>query len=533
MNDKTGTARTDHVRDAVTIDGVLQHPSTLLRRAASLWPQSIALVCEEESITFCALHAQAVAIGHEMRKRGVKPNDRVLLLFENSINFYRAYHAAWMIGAVVAPLNVFLQKHELEHIVADAQPVLMVVSKTLESKVQDIAFSAHNGPAAQVWVTDFSDYAHAEILPCDDVSSGDHRAPDHQPMDTCTVLLYTSGTTGMPKGVMLSGINIMTNCLQAISQTKITSQERVYAALPLFHCYMQNVCVWCALLLGALVIVIPKITRKTLVAGLAHNPTFVLGIPQLYGLFCLMKNLDFSHVKLFVSGGDALHSATRMYFALLYGRKIANGYGLTETSPLISVHLEDCIAPTHAVGKPMEGIFVQMRDETGAVVPHGQIGTIWVKGDNVMLGYYNAPEATHAVVVDGWLNTGDLGYCDDRGNIVLTGRARDLIVNKGVKIYPQEVENVLVSHPAVTMAAVVGMRDGDDEYPVAFVAAAQGTAEEQDVLARELKQLCAQRIALYKVPRAFFVRKALPLTATGKVDKKVLRAELAQKASNS
>jgi long-chain acyl-CoA synthetase len=506
--------RLTNLLGSLTHEGTLLHPSVFLQRAARLWPDRQALICEDATITYNQLYTDAVEIAQKIRQRGIKPGNRILLLYENSINFYRAYHGAWMAGAIVAPLNVFLKPPELQHIYTDAQPALIITSPAQEEKLAGIV------PPERVWSTDFSGPSR----------TGNERAGKtseyiipHPPLGACTVLLYTSGTTGLPKGVMLTGNNIITNCTQGIANFNFTEQERIYAALPLFHSYMQNAAVWCPLIVGALTILIPRITRRSLLQGLTHKPSIVLGIPPLYGLFCLMKDVPFNGIKLFISGGDALNSTTRMYFELLYGRKIANGYGLTETSPLISAQLEDYHAPIGCVGKPFAGITITITGEQGMPVPTGTIGTILVSGGNVMKGYYNAPAATADVLQDSLLNTGDLGYIDTDGSLIITGRAKDLIVNKGIKIYPQEIENILTQHPAVMAAAVVGMQTEDQEVPVAFVAASTATPE----LEQELKALCQKVLADYKVPRAFFVRKELPTTTTGKIDKKALRQELA------
>jgi len=212
----------------------------------------------------------------------------------------------------------------------------------------------------------------------------------------------------------------------------------------------------------------------------------------------------------------------RSYFSLLYGRKICSGYGLTETSPMISADLEDVLVSTNTVGKPVIGLQCVAKDEQGNDVPRGEVGELWVKGDNVMLGYYNAPEATADTMHDGWLKTGDLVYFDAQGKIVISGRIKDLIIHKGFNIYPQEVENVLISHANVLRAAVIGrMDDEHGETPIAYVQLRQA----QEGIERELKKLCMQNLASYKIPREFIcVTKDLPTTATGKINKKALRA---------
>ena len=183
--------------------------------------------------------------------------------------------------------------------------------------------------------------------------------------------------------------------------------------------------------MGCTIIAAPRIHRRSILEGLTHKPSVFLGVPALYGLMCLLKTADLSSVEYFISGGDALPDKIRLGFALVYQRKLCSGYGLSETSPVISVDMDDEIAPTSCVGRPMQGIEVAFRDEKGNNVAQGAIGTIWVKGPMVMLGYYNAPELTQSVIKDGWFDTGDLGHLDMRGRIIITGRIKDLLLTKG------------------------------------------------------------------------------------------------------
>jgi long-chain acyl-CoA synthetase len=507
--------RFEELHSALTSDGKLLQANTILQRAAQRYPDRIALICEEKQITFKQLYQAACLVSEQLVQKNVLPGDRVLVIYENSIEFFIAYYGAWQTGAIVAPLNVYLHERELEHIINDAQPKVIIASPPQQKKLASLnnipmvlgeeIFTATNqkGNPESTW----------------NIPKGDRT--------TCTVLLYTSGTTGLPKGVMLSSNNIITNAIQGISNFDLTQNERILGALPLFHSYMQNTAIWSPCIAGATVILVPAITRSALLKALKHNPTAVLGIPQLFGLFCLMKTAPFKNVKLFVAGGDALHNKIQMGFELIYQRKIANGYGLTETSPFVSVDLNPARKPTGCVGKPMIGIQTEIRDEHNNALPICKKGLLWVKGDNIMLGYYNAPEATAKVLQNGWFNTGDLAYIDQDGYIILCGREKDLIIHKGFNIYPPEIENILTTHPAVYMAAVIGYQYDGDEVPVAFVATKETSFDDvPEKLITELKALCANNLARYKIPLHFYIKKELPTTATGKIDKKILRQEL-------
>jgi len=502
--------RFEQLRNAVTHDGKLMYAGTLLQYAATQYKDEPVLIYEDRTISFKDLYLYACNFSKVLLQHGVKPKDRVLIFIENSPAFYVAYYAAWQIGAVVVPLNIFLKEVELAHILTDAQPSVLVIASD-----QKELFEKTGVPLPQILTE------HDMVLGQPTQESWALEKLITLDSQDMAALLYTSGTTGLPKGVMLSSKNIMTSILQTMARLNINHGERVFGILPLFHAFAQNACVWSSIFAGVTIILEPKIERRYILRGLAHKPTLFIGIPALYGLLCLMKDAPLDSVKLFASGADALPDKIRSFFALLYHRKICSGYGLTETSPTISVALEDEAMPTSNVGRPLEGIACSVRDEAGKEVPHGQIGQLWVKGDNVMLGYYNAPEMTQAVLQDGWFATGDLVYLDAKDRIVITGRIKDLIINKGLNIYPQEIENVILLHPNVIRAAVVGKHENTvGEVPIAFVQLR--TAEEG--IEKKLERICKEHLAPYKIPKKFMCdTKELPLTATSKVDKKVLR----------
>ncbi len=504
----TEQQRFDDFYQQVLDQGKIIFAGTLLQRAARQYPDKIALLCNDTSITFKNLFRRASYVSYLLKNAGVQPRDRVFLLFENSIEFYVAYFGAWQLGAVIAPLNTFLHEKELQHIVNDAKPKALLVNSNFASRFDELVpliFTEKDMPAAA------------------QVPDGQASFPVYSlEPDELAVLLYTSGTTGFPKGVMLNSKNIITNLLQGIARLNVTPAERVLAVLPLFHSFAQCACVWGPMLAGATTIVVPKITRNEILNGLKHEPTVFLGVPALYGIICLLKTAPLDSINYFLSGGDALPDKIRMAFEFLYRRKICNGYGLTETSPIVSAVAEDQLLPANCIGRPVLGISISIRDGEGKEVALGQIGTLWVSGENVMMGYYQAPEQTEKVIVNGWLNTGDLASVDEQGRIYISGREKDLIIHKGFNIYPQEIENVIMSHPAVMFVGVVGKTEQDiGEFPVAFVSLREGgTATEA-----ELKAWCNNNLATYKVPRQFIFLKTLPMTATGKIDKKQLKAE--------
>lgn len=498
----------DTLYNSIVHNGQVMPVGALLQRAAQKFPESTALIFNNQHISFKQLFYQAFQFGLVLKTK-IKKDERVLIFVENSPFFYVAYFAVAQLGGVVVPLNTFLTEQELEHIIKDSKPTLIISSLTLYDRI--------HAKAHEILILTEKDADLATAVP-DKIP--DIIVPNHGENEMA-VLLYTSGTTGLPKGVMLSSKNIMTNVLQVVARVNITEQERVFGILPLFHSFAQNICIWSSFFLGCTVILLPKIDRRAIYAGLAQKPTVIVGVPALYGLFCLLRNLDFENVKYFVSGGDALPDKIRAGFEIVYGRKICNGYGMTEASPVIAADLDDVLVPTSTIGRPMVYVTCTIRGENGRELPSYAVGEIWVKGNNIMLGYYNSPEATKAIIEDGWLKTGDLGYIDADNRIIISGRVKDLIANKGFKIYPQEIENVLMGHPLVMNVGVIGVKQEDvGEIPVAYVQVKELT----DTIQQELRELCQCKLAPYKVPRDFIcTTEPLPVTTTNKVDKKVLR----------
>lgn len=503
---------------AFSPDGKLMHAHDLLKRAAQLWPKRTMVICGDHTITYHDLFIRSKLLAHKLREHGVRKGERVIIYYENSIEFYVAYFAVWSAGGIVAPLNVFLHETEFVGIIHDAEPKVLIVSPTLLKKLDTYP---HGDLPPIISEIDTTSPLPKSVEPFDS-----EEEPEEFDEDDTVAILYTSGTTGFPKGVMLSSKNIVTNTLQGVSSFEVGKNERVFCPLPLFHSLPQNICVWSIMVAGATAIIVPKIDRRALIKGLSHKPTLIIAVPALYGLFCMLRKLKFGSVKYCIAGGDALSDKIRAMFALVYGRKICNGYGLTETSPFVSVDFDDYSQPTGTIGKPFPGIQYVIRNEEAKDLPQGQIGVLWLAGDNIMKGYYKAPEATAEVIKDGWFNTGDLGYITKDGKVVLVGRERDLISNKGLKIYPQEVENVIFSYPSVLQVGVIGIKDNDEEIPVAYIGTKE-PEEKHSELIEALRSLCQRNLAAYKVPRQFYIRRDLAVTATGKVDKKVLRVEQA------
>ncbi|MBM3893229.1 long-chain fatty acid--CoA ligase [Candidatus Dependentiae bacterium] len=514
----------------------------LLQRAYHNFASSLALIAPSQRITYKDLYFRALLMSRKLAAQGVQKHDRVMILYENSPAFYIAYFGAWQLGAVCVPVNTFLHERELAYIVDDAKPSVVIVSRTLKPLVDSVLSARSSIPSEapfdELTMNDKLDQEkkkHATPIILSEEAFDWHTPTPENPEAACNdvtlqelepdelcVLLYTSGTTGTPKGVMLSSRNVMTNVMQCFARFTIAGlaqDERFFCVLPLFHVFAQNVCLWLPALIGACVILVQKIDRKLILEGLQERPTIFFGVPPLYGLLCLMKTAPLTSVKIFVSGADMLPDKIRAAFAIIYGRKICTGYGLSEASPVVAFNLSNNNAATYVVGETLQGITCQIRDENGSVLAVNTVGTLWIKGNNIMMGYYNSSEATAVILQDGWLNTGDLGSVDLHGNLAIRGRIKDIIIHKGFNIYPAEIENVLMMHPMVFKAAVIGQEEEmAGQVPIAFVAV-RNREPNMDQL---LRKHCTNNLATYKVPRKIVCLDDLPMNATGKIDKKQL-----------
>jgi long-chain acyl-CoA synthetase len=515
------------IKQQCTVDDQLIYAGTLLKRASAHYPTKPALITPERTLTYNELYIRTVKLSEYLKHTfSIGPRDRVVISYENSIEFYLAFCAVSQLGGVCVPLNTFLHERELLTIMHDCTPKLVIVSQSLKHNFDTLY--AHDQLNISPPVISTEVFNLEQALNHHDELTAQAFVPAQLDSDELCTLLYTSGTTGSPKGVMLSSRNILTNAMQAYARFTaygLSDSERFFCVLPLFHAFTQNACLWLPLIVGATIIIISKIDRKLIAEGLKAKPTVFVAVPPLYGLLCMMRTAQLDSVKLFVAGADMLPDKIRAGFALIYGRRICAGYGLSEASPVVAFDDENALRPTSVVGKPLIGIDCQIRDDEGTVLGTNTIGTLWIKGDNIMMGYYNAPDVTAKILINGWLNTGDLASLDNEGNIAIRGRSKDIIIHKGFNIYPAEVENILMMHPAVLKVAVIGEdEETSGQIPIAYVALRPDTKNIESAL----RSLCSKNLASYKVPRKIICLGDLPMNATGKIDKKKLTSPSAQ-----
>lgn len=487
------------------------------------------LVTFTETVTFAQLRERVLKTAAGFAAAGIKKGDCVAIVHRNSPYFVEAYFGLSRLGAVAVPINFMVQKaDELAYMLNDCRAVGVVTQKEFTKGVKG---AVEKTPTVkQVWITDETGAA-----------SGDGAVPDVSVEEGDVAgILYTSGTTGNPKGVMLTHRNLVTNCDASIVKMKLSRKDTALCILPMFHSFAWTANVLIALRLGAKLIISPAIApaKPWLKMMGSHGVRLFSAVPQVYAVLakeaCGLKGLVlkywfFRRVRLAVSGAAPLTPAVRDAFEGAFNLKILEGFGLTETSPVATINPPE--NPKRAsVGTPITGVQVKIIGENEESLSAGQEGEICIKGDNVMKGYFNLPEATKAAFTkDGWFKSGDVGVLDEDGYLAIRDRMKDMIIVKGLKVFSAQVEAVLVEHPAVEEAAVIGVPDetGDEQIKAFFVIKKGAVVDKPALMA-----FCRQKLDAYKRPRDVEIVEALPKNALQKVLKRQLRQqELAKRSA--
>lgn len=480
------------------------------------YAQAEALVCGERSFVYQELFDNAQAAAALLRSLGVGKGSSVILLLPNSIDFFFYYYGALLCGAVIIPLSVVLHPTELKHVFNAVNPEVVVAQKNI---MMALKFMVQETTAC-VFVDIQNTKDQPVVLPASSI-----RRNEPSVDFSARVILFTSGSTGQPKGVMLSDKNVLINALQCNvrMQTMSLEQERSVAVLPLSHAFGHMTGLWLPLMTGASVYVMPIVKRAELERIFAeYKPTVFFGVPALYAALCSIRTLKVDSVKLFVSGADFLPHSLRDLFALLHGRLICSGYGLSEAGPVVAINHQPEQSSTIDVAPLLPGIETRVLNADGSVCAPDQIGQLWVRGENIMLGYYKDDALTQLTLQDGWLNTGDLVSVEN-GSLNIRGRHKEIIIYKGFNIYPQEIEQVLQKHPHVLLSVVVGIEQDDvGQIPVACVKPKPNA----EIAAQEIINFCKKELTPYKVPHKIIVMENIPLQQSGKIDRRSVKNSL-------
>lgn len=437
-----------------------------------------------------------------------------ILLPASASGLATIFGAMWA-GRRAVPLNFLLQPAELKAIIDDAGLDLLITTIHFEPLTAQL-------PVRSVFLENID-------LPRRFVAEAKEPVPPPPAAndDEVACLLYTSGTTGQPKGVCLTHRNFETNARAAIEHMRLTPDDHFLCVVPPFHIFGLSVLHMLPVILGGSVTYIPRFAPQAMYRAVADaGVTVLLAVPSMYGAMVRLKEIEpaaFAKVRIAASGGEPLPRTIYELVRARTGVTLVEGYGMTETSPIISVDLPwDHRVGT--VGHAIPGVEVQLRTDVGDVVGRRGEGELYVRGPLVMKGYYHREEETAAAIDrEGWMRTGDVVRIDEDGVLAITGRAKDLIIVAGENVYPREVEGVLEQHPAIAEAAVVGRPDGSrGEVVIAFVMLRPGAAATPE----ELRTFCRERLASFKTPREVIVREEFPRGPTGKILKRELNRTL-------
>ncbi len=485
----------------------------ILDATAARSPDAPAVVFEGSTTTYTELARQARAAAADLAARGVIKGDRVAVWLPNQPDFVSAMYAVLRLGAVVVPVHAALTKPEARHILSDAGAKAVFLGEAQaaaggEELIEELglqkALLPHHGPADSGDVPPTADVAEEELA----------------------VIAYTSGTSGLPKGAMLTHGNLTAN-LEQMSRTPIGvgPDDAVLCVLPLFHIFGLNVVLNLAVKVGAKIVLHERFDpQASLDAIRSEAVTVVAGAPPVYVAWLGLPSGPsdaFASVRIAISGAAPLPPDVLAAFKERFGVTIWEGYGLTETAPALTFTGIGGVAKPGSIGRALDDVELRLIDEDGEDVEPGDPGEIVVRGPNVFAGYWNHPEYTEQAVIDGWFKTGDVGVVDDDGDLFLVDRRRDLIIVSGFNVYPREVEDVLRRHPNVGDCAVVGDHDERSGESVRAIVVADPPGEAVDP--DDLIEFCTKSLAPYKVPATVEVVDQIPRNAAGKVLRRVLR----------
>jgi long-chain acyl-CoA synthetase len=445
-------------------------------------PDRTALALGDDALTYAELDAASATVASMLRARGLQPGDRVGVMLPNVPQFAMAYYGVLRMGGIVVPMNPLLKPREVDHYVSDSGAALVLADAA--------ALPGDGDPEPGVAERDAGDTA---------------------------VILYTSGTTGRPKGAELTHGNLARNAEVMRELISVEADDVILGALPLFHSFGQTCGLNTAVATGACLALIPRFVPGAVLELIERRGVTVFeGVPTMYAaLLHAAERRDASSLRVCVSGGAALPLEVLHGFEAAFGCVILEGYGLSETSPVASFNRADGVRKPGSIGTPIEGVEMRLLEPS----PEG-VGEIAIRGHNVMKGYWGNPDATRAAIdADGWFRSGDLARVDGDGCYYIVDRKKELIIRGGYNVYPREIEEVIYEHPAVREAAVVGIPHAELGEEIGAAVALKPGA---DADAADVREFVKSQVAAYKYPRHLWFVDELPKGATGKILKRAI-----------
>jgi len=482
-----------------------------LVRSTQSYPYRPAIRLDETVWSYEELNERSARVAGLLAQRGIGPGDRVALMLPNIPQFAAIYYGVLRAGAVVVPMNPLLKEREVGFYLDDSQALMIFAGQACA----EAASAGAARTAAECVIVDGGFDAVLDAPPVDSVV-------DRQASDTA-VILYTSGTTGQPKGAELTHANLATNvAVLAADLLHIGPSDVLFGGLPLFHSFGQTCGLNAAVSVGACLTLVARFEPGKVLEVMERDGVTVFeGVPTMYvALLGTPERRDLTKLRLCVSGGAALPVEVLRGFEKEFGCAILEGYGLSETSPVASFNQPDRERKPGSIGTPIRGVRMRLVDDRGEDVRLGDVGEIAIMGHNVMKGYWRRDAATAEAIPDGWFRTGDLARIGEDGYFFIVDRKKEMIIRGGYNVYPREIEEVLYEHPAVLEAAVIGIADAVlGEEVGAAVVLKPGATETAD----DIREYVKRDVAAYKYPRQVWVLPELPKGPTGKILKREIR----------
>jgi long-chain acyl-CoA synthetase len=509
-------------------DFVFENLYQMLRINKDKFKYQPCLLFYNKKISYFEFYQQVIRLAQGLKNLEVKKQDRVAIFLGNCPEFVVSYFAIVSLGAIAVPINNMLKEEELDFILRHSEAEILISSVAYIEMLRKII---QRDPSIKYII--LVDAVLPAFLNFYEII--EHTLPleetvEINPDEVCS-FLYTSGTTGEPKAVMLTHRNLLSNVKSCISAIHPTAKDNFICLLPMFHSFALTVCILIPLSVGASITIIDHIRpfRKVIRNVIKKKVTIFVAIPSIYNVLAHIRiPLAFRErvlkmigsVKFCISGAQALPVEVLEAFEEKFKIPLLEGYGLTEASPVVSLNPLKGIRKPGSVGLPLEDIEVKVVDDEGRELKTEEIGELLVKGPNVMKGYFKDEFATQQTIKDGWLYTGDLAKIDKDGYIYIVDRKKEMINVRGLNVYPAEIEKVLARHPKIKECAVIGIKDRfKGEVPKAFVV----LKENETLTQKELIDYLRQHLALFKIPKYIEFRNDLPKTATGKIAKKLLK----------
>jgi long-chain acyl-CoA synthetase len=490
-----------------------------LKRSAINFPDRIAYIYGDQCATYRKLNQQVNQFASGLSAQGIGKGDGVGLLLGNSPEFLIAYYGILQLGAFAVPINPLFTQEEISYILENSQAKAVIAHESVEpilsevkKKLVHLNLVIYTGAIKQelTWEYLMKSSAKTSRIPFVD-------------QEELAVILYTSGTTGKPKGAMLTHRNLVSNADSISKLLELDENDRVVAVLPMFHVFCMTVCLNAPIACGSTVLIQPKFSPVDVVSTIQkRNATVFAGVPTMYNFINQLPEASSEHfksVRICISGGASISVELLQKFESKFNVSILEGYGLSETAPLVAINPLKGMRKPGSIGRNIPAVQSKVVGKFGEELPRGEVGELVVQGPNVMKGYLGMWEATLAAFKNGWFYTGDLATMDEDGYIYIVDRKKDMIIVGGYNVYPREVEEVLYQHPAVVEAAVVGVPNKEyGESVKAYVVVKDEQLTENDII-----QFCKDKLVKYKLPKYVEFFKELPKNSTGKILRRELR----------